>query len=146
MVTLVRYYTGQLKWLTTAVALANTVVVAALLAIPIGRSLHLIEQELGSAGTIGWLLFFIPSFNAALALYSARRTSGRLTRFAVAIAFLGSFLLVPVTLFSAYSGPAQTRLLGGAVGVLFALNTVVLWTDFLEVVRSAGPSTEEPPK
>ena len=131
-----------MRWLTKLVVLADAAVVAVLVALPIGRALHLVERELGSAGVIGWLLFFIPAATSAVALARATTTGSRWTNTAVTVGFLGSFLLLPVTVYSAWSGPAAIRAVGAAVGLLFALNAVLLWRAFLTVVRDAGPGTD----
>jgi hypothetical protein len=69
----------------------NGAAIAVLLAIPIGKLLGVLHEEVDTAAIFGWFIFFIPAAASLLALWGIQFSRPSLTRPSIAVALLGSF-------------------------------------------------------
>ena len=109
---------------------ANAAAAAVLLAIPIGKLLGVVEQEVDAAAVIGWLIFFVPLLTSALGLCGIQFSRPVLTRSMVLIAMPGSFLVAFLALYTFWQGPSDFLQIAIAMTVLLAFNVVALWQPF----------------
>lgn len=114
----------------------NGAAIAVLLAIPIGKLLDLIDEEVGAAAVFGWLIFFVPLIASLLSLWGIQFSRPSLTRPSVAVALLGSFLVAILALASSLAGPPGTLQIGVGATILFGLNVLALWRPFLARLQS----------
>lgn len=114
----------------------NGAAIAVLLAIPIGKLLGVLHEEVDTAAIFGWFIFFIPAAASLLALWGIQFSRPSLTRPSVAVALLGSFLVGVLALASSVAGPPGTLLIGVGATILFGLNVLALWRPFLARIQS----------
>lgn len=119
---------------------ANATAIAILLAIPIGKLFGFVEEEVGAAAVIGWLIFFVPLLASTLALCGIYFSRAALTRPTVIIAMPGSFLIAFLPLFMYWKDPSNFIEFGIGATILFGLNVLALWEPFKD--RLESPSSE----
>jgi len=124
------------KLLRILLIVANTVAMAGLLAVPIGKLLGMVEEEVDAAAMFGWLIFFVPLFASALALCGIQFSCPALRRPFVFIAMPGSFLVAFVSLFTYWKGPSDFAQFGIGASILFGLNVLALWEPFKAYLES----------
>lgn len=129
-----------MKQLRLVLIAANTMAIAVLLAIPIGKLIGAVEEEVDAAATFGWLIFFIPLLASVLALWGLRFSRPVLTRPFVIVAMPGSFLVAFLSAFTYWKGPSDFAHMGIGATILFSLNVLALWGPFKDRIES--PSLE----
>ena len=117
---------------------ANTVAVAVLLAIPIGKLLGLVEEEVDATAVFGWLIFFVPLLTSAYALWNVQSSPSALKRPAVLIAMPGSFLAAFATLFTLFKSSFDFASIAIPVTILLGLNVLALWEPFKDHLQSSA--------
>lgn len=120
----------RVKQLRLVLIVANATAIAVLLAIPIGKLFGVIEEEVGAAAVYGWLIFFVPLFASALALWGIQFSRPALARPSVIVAMPGSFLVAFLSLFTYWQGPSDFAQFGIGATILFCLNVLALWEPF----------------
>ncbi len=130
------------KLLRIPLILANAAALLVLLAIPVGRLSGAIEEEVGAAAVMGWLMFFVPLLAAVLGLWGVHFSRPALTRPFVFIAMPGSFLMACVSLFTYWKGPPNFAEIGIGATILLGLNVLVLWEPFIANLESRRGRTQ----
>ncbi len=130
-----------MKRLRFILIIANSAAIAILLAIPIGKLLAVVDEDLGAAGVFGWLIFLVPTLASVLALWGIHFSQRALTLPSVIVAMPGSFLVAFLSLFTYWKGPPEFAPIGIGATILFSLNVIVLWTPFKE--RLELPTSDE---
>jgi hypothetical protein len=115
----------------------NGAAIAVLLAIPIGKLLGVLHEEVDTAAIFGWFIFFIPAAASLLALWGIQFSRPSLTRPSIAVALLGSFLVAVLSLALGLTGPPGTPLIGVGATILLGLNVLALWEPFKERLRES---------
>lgn len=110
--------------------------VAVLLAIPIGKVLGVIHEEIDAAAVFGWLIFFVPLCSSAFALWGIVRSHPMFTRIFVVIAVPGCFLMAFVSILTTWSAPTVFMQIGLGAAVILGLNVLALWDAFVARVKS----------
>ena len=124
----------------------NAAAITMLLAIPIGRYVGFVEQEVDAAAAIGWLIFFVPLFASALGLWGVHTSRPAFSRPFVIIAMPGSFLVAFVSLFIYWNAPSDFAQIGIGASILLGLNVLTLWEPFkahLELPTSESVKSDE---
>lgn len=119
-----------MKLLSLVLIAANVAAIAVLLAIPIGKLFGLVEEEVGAAAVIGWLIFFVPLITSALALWGIHFARPVLTHSSIIIAMPGSFLMACLSMYTYFVGPSAFMVIGIGATIIFSLNVLLLWKPF----------------
>ncbi len=119
-----------MKLLRILLIVANAGSIAGLLAIPIGKLFGVIDEKVGAAAVVGWLIFFVPLLASALALCGTQFSRPALMRLFVIIAMPGSFLVAFLSLYTYWKGPSDFAQIGIWGTALFGLNVLALWNPF----------------
>lgn len=122
---------------------ANTGAIAGLMAIPTGKLLGVVTEEVDAAAVFGWLIFFVPFLASALALWGTQSSRFALTQRFVIVAMPGSFLLAFLSLFTYWKGPADFAQIGIGLTILLGLNVLALWEPFRSHLESSTPELAE---
>jgi hypothetical protein len=125
----------------TFLIVANAAALAVLLAIPIGKLIGVVEQEVDAAAVFGWSVFFVPLLASALALWGIQFSRPALTRPSVIVAMPGSFLIACLSLFTYWKGPPGYALFGIGTAILLGLNVLALWEPFKARLESSPPES-----
>jgi len=131
----------RVKKLRIFLILANIAAIAGLLAIPIGKLLGVVKNEVDAAAVIGWLIFFVPLLASALALWSIQFSRPALTRPFVVIAMPGSFLVAFLSFLTYWKGPSDFAQIGIGMTILLGLNVLALWEPFKAQLESPTPES-----
>ncbi len=130
-----------MKQLRLVLIVANAAAIAVFLAIPIGKLLGVVDEELDAAAMFGWLIFFVPLLASALALWGIQFSRPALTRPSVIVAMPGSFLVTFLSLFTIWKGPPDFAEIGIGATIVFGLNVVTLWEPFKNRLESLIPES-----
>lgn len=124
---------------------ADTMAMAVLLAIPIGKVFGMVTQEIGAAAVFGWLIFLVPLLASALTLWGIQFSRPALTRPFVSVALLGCFLVACLSLYTCFMAPSDFARLGISAAILFSFNVLVLWEPFKDYLESVPPKSSQRP-
>jgi hypothetical protein len=131
-----------MKQLRLLLIVGNTLAVAVLVLIPVGKLLGVLHEEVDTAAIIGWFIFFIPATASLLALWGVQFSRPALSRPFVATALVGSVLLMLLSALMSRSLFLASRPdiapIGMGATILFGLNVLTLWTPFRERLESSG--------
>ena len=116
---------------------ANFASMAVLLAIPIGKLLDMVAQQMDAATVFGWFVFFVPLLAASLTLWGIQFNRPALTRPFVAFAMLGSFLTACLSLYTFLMGPIDFSKIAIGAAILYGFNVLTLWEPFKDYLESA---------
>ena len=132
-----------MKQLRLVLLAANTMAIAVLLAIPIGKLIGAVEEEVDAAAIFGWLIFFIPLLACVLALWGLWFPRPVLTRSFVIVAMPGSFLVALLSVYTYWKGSSDFAHMGIGAAVLFSLNVLALWGPFKDRLESPPPESPD---
>jgi hypothetical protein len=123
-----------MKPLRVLLIVGNTLAVAVLLAIPIGKLFGVVEEEVNAAAMFGWFIYFVPTLASVLALWGIQFSRSSLTRLFVTVAMPGSFLVAILSFVMYLRAPSAFAQIGIGAAILLGLNVLALWEPFRERV------------
>lgn len=130
-----------MKRLRIILIAANSLAVAALLAIPIGKLFGVVETEVDAAAVYGWLIFFVPLLASMLSLWGIQFALPALTRLFVTTAMPGSFLVTFLALYTSWKGPPEFTQIGIVTTILLSFNVFALWEPFKAQLQTSLPES-----
>jgi hypothetical protein len=123
-----------MKPLRVLLIVGNTLAVAVLLAIPIGKLFGVVEEEVNAAAMFGWFIYFVPTLASVLALWGIQFSRSALTRLFVTVGMPGSFLVAILSFVMYLRAPSAFAQIGIGAAILLGLNVLALWEPFRERV------------